>query len=145
MWYTWQFLILHTFSLYIWQANGACCRSTSMTYFLKNSDSTSCVDIAGGSQVHYWNKDECQAKVCNDLSSSTPCCGVGKCNFFCCNCNRGCRKAKITVLDDFKAEYGHKTEFTHQQPELPFFKEKENTSKPEPKKKEITLHGYIMI
>ena len=27
--------------------------------------------------------------VCDDLSDPTPCCGVGVCNLFCCNCDGG--------------------------------------------------------
>ena len=27
--------------------------------------------------------------VCDDLSDPTPCCGVGECNIFCCNCDGG--------------------------------------------------------
>lgn len=30
---------------------------------------------------------------CEDNTFGTPCCGVGKCNVFCCNCDGGCRKA----------------------------------------------------
>lgn len=26
---------------------------------------------------------------CADGTGATPCCGVGKCNFFCCNCDGG--------------------------------------------------------
>jgi len=30
--------------------------------------------------------------VCDDFSQGTPCCGVGSCNVFCCDCDGGCRK-----------------------------------------------------
>ncbi|KAF2630906.1 hypothetical protein BU25DRAFT_446474 [Macroventuria anomochaeta] len=36
-------------------------------------------------------------KVCDDLTSGTPCCGNGKCNVFCCNCDRGCRKSSNAI------------------------------------------------
>lgn len=29
--------------------------------------------------------------LCNDGTQSTPCCGNGGCNIFCCNCDGGCR------------------------------------------------------
>ncbi|CAG7734546.1 unnamed protein product [Allacma fusca] len=28
---------------------------------------------------------------CDDYEMGTPCCGVGSCNMFCCNCEGGCR------------------------------------------------------
>ena len=28
---------------------------------------------------------------CDDGTTGTPCCGYGKCNIFCCNCDGGCR------------------------------------------------------
>ncbi|KAM0798422.1 hypothetical protein BDR22DRAFT_964767 [Usnea florida] len=31
------------------------------------------------------------AQLCADGSYSTPCCGEGGCNIFCCNCDGGCR------------------------------------------------------
>ncbi|XP_078694645.1 uncharacterized protein LOC144923719 [Branchiostoma floridae x Branchiostoma belcheri] len=33
-------------------------------------------------------------KYCGDGTVSTPCCGHGKCNIFCCNCDGGCRGKK---------------------------------------------------
>ncbi len=30
---------------------------------------------------------------CNDNTVSTPCCGIGSCNIFCCACKNGCRMA----------------------------------------------------
>ncbi|KZS90643.1 hypothetical protein SISNIDRAFT_488219 [Sistotremastrum niveocremeum HHB9708] len=35
--------------------------------------------------------DNSQA-LCADCTQTTPCCGYGKCNIFCCNCDGGCRK-----------------------------------------------------
>ena len=32
---------------------------------------------------------------CEDGTNTTPCCGYGKCNAFCCNCKNGCRKDNI--------------------------------------------------
>ena len=29
---------------------------------------------------------------CDDCSRITPCCGIGSCNIFCCQCDGGCRK-----------------------------------------------------
>lgn len=29
--------------------------------------------------------------ACADHTACTPCCGVGKCSIFCCNCDGGCR------------------------------------------------------
>ena len=31
---------------------------------------------------------------CDDWTKGTPCCGRGRCNIFCCNCDGGCRKGK---------------------------------------------------
>jgi hypothetical protein len=31
--------------------------------------------------------------LCADFTKPTPCCGVGACNAFCCNCDGGCRKS----------------------------------------------------
>lgn len=43
---------------------------------------------------------------CDDGTKGTPCCGYGKCNIFCCNCDGGCRKEdsrsianRFTALD----------------------------------------------
>ncbi|CAG7834734.1 unnamed protein product [Allacma fusca] len=30
--------------------------------------------------------------ACADRSAATPCCAYGSCNFFCCNCDGGCRQ-----------------------------------------------------
>ena len=32
--------------------------------------------------------------MCADGTVGTPCCGVGKCNIFCCNCDSGCRQPR---------------------------------------------------
>src|SRR5690349_19783261 len=32
-----------------------------------------------------------QCLWCEDCKRSTPCCGHGNCNIFCCNCDGGCR------------------------------------------------------
>ncbi|MEM8995124.1 MAG: hypothetical protein AAGF23_10085, partial [Acidobacteriota bacterium] len=34
---------------------------------------------------------DCSRKTCADGTYPTPCCGVGKCNIFCCSCDGGCR------------------------------------------------------
>nr|CAH0110888.1 unnamed protein product [Daphnia galeata] len=39
---------------------------------------------------------------CNDGTRGTPCCGVGSCNIFCCNCDGGCRKPPIDWYPDFQ-------------------------------------------
>ncbi|MBS1199065.1 MAG: Diedel [Proteobacteria bacterium] len=38
--------------------------------------------------------DCCPGGLCDDGSDSSTCCGIGKCNVFCCNCDKGCRKQK---------------------------------------------------
>lgn len=35
------------------------------------------------------DRDSCGR--CGDHTQGTPCCGYGKCNIFCCNCDGGCR------------------------------------------------------
>ncbi|CAG7785733.1 unnamed protein product, partial [Allacma fusca] len=30
--------------------------------------------------------------ACSDNTAATPCCAYGRCNFFCCNCDGGCRR-----------------------------------------------------
>ncbi|KAK4036054.1 hypothetical protein OUZ56_028125 [Daphnia magna] len=37
---------------------------------------------------------------CRDGTRGTPCCGKGRCNIFCRNCNGGCRRGKTDVVDD---------------------------------------------
>ncbi|XP_035693723.1 uncharacterized protein LOC118427869 [Branchiostoma floridae] len=44
----------------------------------------------------YFVKAGC-TKYCGDGTTSTPCCGHGKCNVFCCNCDGGCRGKKRTL------------------------------------------------
>ncbi len=41
---------------------------------------------------------------CGDGSRGTPCCGQGRCNIFCCNCDGGCRRRsdKKRFLDLFR-------------------------------------------
>jgi hypothetical protein len=34
------------------------------------------------------------ATKCGDDTKPTPCCGYGKCNVFCCNCDGGCRSSR---------------------------------------------------
>lgn len=36
---------------------------------------------------------------CGDNTISTPCCGYGKCNIFCCHCRGGCRAKKRSFED----------------------------------------------
>ncbi|CAG7710875.1 unnamed protein product, partial [Allacma fusca] len=33
------------------------------------------------------------ASTCDDGTTGTPCCGYGRCNLFCCDCNGGCRSS----------------------------------------------------
>ncbi|XP_066267366.1 uncharacterized protein [Branchiostoma lanceolatum] len=40
-------------------------------------------------------------KYCGDGTEPTPCCGHGKCNIFCCNCDGGCRGKKRTLGEEF--------------------------------------------
>lgn len=37
--------------------------------------------------------------LCKDCTKSTPCCGHGKCNIFCCNCDGGCREGRCAQLE----------------------------------------------
>lgn len=37
-------------------------------------------------------------KTCRDGTGPTPCCGRGKCNIFCCNCDGGCRE-RSRIID----------------------------------------------
>lgn len=37
---------------------------------------------------------------CRDGTRGTPCCGYGRCNVFCRNCNGGCREGRTDVSDD---------------------------------------------
>ena len=38
---------------------------------------------------------------CADGTRSTPCCGYGKCNIFCCACKGGCRHRKRDLPEAF--------------------------------------------
>ncbi|KAI9551472.1 hypothetical protein GHT06_021805 [Daphnia sinensis] len=37
---------------------------------------------------------------CKDGTRGTPCCGYGRCNIFCRNCDGGCRTGRTDVEDD---------------------------------------------
>ncbi len=44
---------------------------------------------------------------CNDGTRGTPCCGVGRCNIFCCNCDGGCRKPPVDYWPEFQNGAGN--------------------------------------
>lgn len=41
---------------------------------------------------------------CRDGTRSTPCCGYGRCNFFCCACRGGCRRPQGRALFEIQPE-----------------------------------------
>ncbi len=50
--------------------------------------------------------DQNDNTICADGSDGTPCCGVGSCNIFCCNCDDGCRQ-QPPEWDDFQDGAGN--------------------------------------
>ncbi|XP_051858085.1 protein Diedel-like [Drosophila albomicans] len=58
--------------------------------------------IKKGDECHNYHKStlfifrkQCTKRLCRDLSANSPCCGVGSCDVFCCNCDRGCLQGDI--------------------------------------------------
>ncbi|XP_078595017.1 uncharacterized protein LOC144872581 [Branchiostoma floridae x Branchiostoma japonicum] len=47
-----------------------------------------------------WWRRRCYNRCGDGTRQPTPCCGYGKCNIFCCNCDDGCRRSKRMVADD---------------------------------------------
>ncbi|KZS90642.1 hypothetical protein SISNIDRAFT_468415 [Sistotremastrum niveocremeum HHB9708] len=45
-------------------------------------------------------------ELCPDCTEATPCCGYGKCNIFCCNCDGGCRGFKGKLTDQMHPHVG---------------------------------------
>ena len=48
---------------------------------------------------------------CADGTCATPCCGHGKCNIFCCNCDDGCRTGPCTGCNSADAMAGTADKF----------------------------------
>lgn len=108
MWHKLISLQLLLFTLFAWQqqCNAECCRPTSVSFDPINITSTKCSDYPGGKKAAFWTLAECETNLCGNLLSPSPCCGVGNCNVFCCNCNLGCLgEVGKSVLTEFKDKY----------------------------------------
>ncbi|XP_066283139.1 uncharacterized protein [Branchiostoma lanceolatum] len=64
------------------QAESVCCHATERCF--------------GG----WWNR-KCNHYCKDGTRQHTPCCGYGRCNIFCCNCDGGCRRSKREVAKEY--------------------------------------------
>ncbi|KAL7741417.1 hypothetical protein ACLKA6_000745 [Drosophila palustris] len=72
-------------------ADGECCYHTYARFGVQPNDN--CGNYNGSTS--YWWSDSCWNRFCGNLEKPTPCCGVGSCNIFCCNCDFGCKKGNV--------------------------------------------------
>ncbi|KAH8293163.1 hypothetical protein KR044_007479 [Drosophila immigrans] len=104
-----------------WQmGDGVCCEDTFILFSVKEKEV--CRNYHNSSALFWTNT--CFNRLCGDLSSSKFCCGVGSCNFFCCNCDDGCIAGNPVKL--LLKEYGKNITILSETPED---LKKENTTK----------------
>lgn len=104
----WAKLILLQLLLLAWQqqCQAECCKSTDITFTPVNRTAKKCSDYPNGSKASFFRRAECETSLCGNLLKPTPCCGVGNCNIFCCNCNNGCLgEPGKTVVEELKERY----------------------------------------
>jgi len=90
--YCWVLIFFQLLVLQSWQmASSDCCGSTFVLF--KINPKEQCKHYLESTR-YYW-ANACHNYLCGDLTKPTPCCGVGKCNIFCCNCDDGCIKGKV--------------------------------------------------
>ncbi|XP_034472629.1 protein Diedel-like [Drosophila innubila] len=68
-----------------------CCTGTYTRFGIKPKDD--CNNYAESN--HLWFTDSCWKWFCGNLTAPSPCCGVGSCNIFCCNCDDGCIRGSV--------------------------------------------------
>lgn len=103
--WTLLFTILTTLLMLVPTASGECCHLSTITFNLREGVNEPCPYFEDAFPVY--NKRRCYVKLCGSLKKPTPCCGRGKCNIFCCNCDNGCHyrnKAKF-IIEDFGKFY----------------------------------------
>lgn len=80
------FILIQLLTLWMWSGNAHCCNMAMYSFTInsmsKCSDFPKAVGIIGSST--------CTVGLCGDGKFPGPCCGVGRCNIFCCNCDQGC-------------------------------------------------------
>lgn len=84
-------------------ASGECCAATSISYRLPIESKKQCEDYGGW--CDNYRRRQCLVYLCGSLHKPTPCCGRGRCNLFCCNCNDGCWYRNGFAANDFRDEY----------------------------------------
>ncbi|XP_034472592.1 uncharacterized protein LOC117780250 [Drosophila innubila] len=92
------FLLL---SMEAWSlGNTACCTFTYVRFGVPPKE-VACKNYLDSTRF-FWT-DSCYNFFCGNLTTPTPCCGVGNCNIFCCNCDGGCIPGNVqeNLLDRF--------------------------------------------
>lgn len=104
----WAKLLILQLVLLAWQqqCNAECCTSTGIDFDPVNRTANKCSDYPGGKEAPFYKRAECETNLCGNLLTPSPCCGVGNCNIFCCNCDLGCLgEPGKTVVEEFKERY----------------------------------------
>ncbi|KAH8398430.1 hypothetical protein KR215_001934, partial [Drosophila sulfurigaster] len=79
-------------ALQSWQlGNSDCCTKIKVRFKIKKGDD--CHNYHKSYKVIF--SKQCTKRLCRDLSANSPCCGVGSCDVFCCNCDGGCLQGDI--------------------------------------------------